>query len=303
MSAGVVVLGVPRSGTTLLRRLLDAHPAFACPPETSLFSACARFLSEQRLDHGVTFGVLSGLEQAGFGRAETLDRLRALAFGFLEDYAARRGRPRWVEKTAASVFHLPAIEALCEDRVRWVGVLRHGLDAAVSLKELSDRSGGWLSELHPYVTAEPRPVAAFANAWADATRSLLDLASRRDVCLLRYEDLVTDPVPALERLFAFLGEPVDPAALLGSLTPDGLPPVLGFGDWKTWARDTLDGRSIGRWRKEVSRDLKAELAPRLDPVLQAAGYDPLGALTPSDPKEAARRFEIAMRMAAARREA
>ncbi|MCA9663328.1 MAG: sulfotransferase, partial [Myxococcales bacterium] len=33
-SPGIIVLGAPRSGTTLLRRLLDAHPNIACPPET-----------------------------------------------------------------------------------------------------------------------------------------------------------------------------------------------------------------------------------------------------------------------------
>jgi protein-tyrosine sulfotransferase len=35
-SAGVVVLGFPRSGTTLLRRLLESHHDLCCPPETHL---------------------------------------------------------------------------------------------------------------------------------------------------------------------------------------------------------------------------------------------------------------------------
>ena len=43
----VVLLGFPRSGTTLLSRLLDAHPEISCPPETHLLSAASRFLSEQ----------------------------------------------------------------------------------------------------------------------------------------------------------------------------------------------------------------------------------------------------------------
>ena len=42
---GIVVLGVPRSGTTLLRRLLQAHPHIACPPETNLLSAASRFFT------------------------------------------------------------------------------------------------------------------------------------------------------------------------------------------------------------------------------------------------------------------
>lgn len=302
MKPGVLVLGVPRSGTTVVRRLLDAHPAFACPPETSLFSAAARFLAEHRLDHGVRFGVLSGLEQAGFPREETLGRLRALTFGFLEDHARRVGRPRWAEKTAASVFHLPGIEALCGDEVAYVLVLRHGLDAAVSMKELSDRSGGFLAELHPYVAADARPVVAFAHAWRDATRGMLDLAARRRCHVVRYEDLVTSPRAEIERLFAFLGEDADPDALLAALTPSGLPPVLGFGDWKTWGREGLDPRSVGRWKREVSRDLRSELGPALDPTLEAAGYAPLGEVAPSEPTAATHRFELAMRLAATRKE-
>ena len=36
-----VIVGVPRSGTTLLRMMLDAHPAVAIPPETGFLPALA----------------------------------------------------------------------------------------------------------------------------------------------------------------------------------------------------------------------------------------------------------------------
>jgi Sulfotransferase family len=38
----VFVLCMGRSGSTLLRFLLDAHPELACPPETSLPALCAQ---------------------------------------------------------------------------------------------------------------------------------------------------------------------------------------------------------------------------------------------------------------------
>ena len=98
--SGTLVVGHPRSGTTLLRRLLDAHPDIAAPPELHLFGACARFLRSERNAAGLDIGVLSGLAFAGFPDDEVLSALRAFAFGFLDDYAARHGKRRWVEKTA-----------------------------------------------------------------------------------------------------------------------------------------------------------------------------------------------------------
>jgi len=54
---GIIVIGCPRSGTTLLRRLLDAHPNIAAPGETYLFTACARFLRSERAVDGMDVGV------------------------------------------------------------------------------------------------------------------------------------------------------------------------------------------------------------------------------------------------------
>ena len=44
---GVLIVGVPRRGTTLLRRIFDSHPNICCPPETYLFGSC-RSAGDQR---------------------------------------------------------------------------------------------------------------------------------------------------------------------------------------------------------------------------------------------------------------
>ena len=145
---GILVLGVPRSGTTLLRRLLDAHSRIACPGETHLFRACARFLESERGAEGMEIGVLAGLGHAGFPEHEVLESLRRLAFGFHEQHARRQGKARWAEKSAFDCFHVEAIERLCQDQVRYVVLLRHGLDVVCSLEEFTARSQGYLHELH-----------------------------------------------------------------------------------------------------------------------------------------------------------
>ena len=147
---GTILLGHPRSGTTLLRRLLNAHSNIASPPETHLFSACGRFLQQDHTADGVDMGALSGLEFAGFAQRDILADLRELAFNYLNKYTQRQGKTRWVEKTAFDIYHLNEIELLCEDQVTYLGILRHPLDVAVSSKEFCDAAGMYPREMHTY---------------------------------------------------------------------------------------------------------------------------------------------------------
>ena len=129
---GIVIIGCPRSGTTLVRRLLDAHSNISCPGETYLLTACARFLQGEQSVDGMEVGVLNGLAFAGFEREEVIRRLREFAFAFHREEADRKGKGRWAEKTAVDAFHLDEIRTLCGEHVHFVCVTRHGLDVAAS---------------------------------------------------------------------------------------------------------------------------------------------------------------------------
>lgn len=279
---GLVVLGSPRSGTTLMRRLLNAHPTFACPPETSLLSAAARFLREETFRGGLAFGVVPGLEFSGFSEAQVLERLRGFAFGFLREIATRQGKSRWAEKTATDIFHLDAIDRLCGDQCRFLGVVRHPLDVICSTKELADQMGMYLPELHEYVVRFPSPHEAFAHAWNDANRRLLDFSRRRpDACrLIRYEDLTADPEAEMAKVCEFLGEPTDvPQLLQAAFAGDG---GTGLGDWKTLRTRKVEATSVGRW-KELSAWTLQRLVPVVDATMRELGYDPSEVMPGSSP--------------------
>lgn len=141
---GIVVLGAPRSDTTLLRRILNAHPRIASPGEKCILSACARLLHSETVADGLDFGVISGLSFAG--------------------YAKKQGKQRWAEKTAVDIFHLDETESLCADKVKYTCVARHGLDVVCSLRKFSDRGFTYLAEIRDYVKRCPRPLEAFAPA-------------------------------------------------------------------------------------------------------------------------------------------
>jgi hypothetical protein len=291
---GIIVLGAPRSGTTLLRRLLDAHPHVACPPETNVFSACGRFLRSERIAEGVHVGAVEGLGFAGFPREEVLGRLRDLAFGFHRDYARRQGKPRWASKTAFDAFYLDEIDALCGEQAAFICIQRHGVDVACSLRELSEKNGGYLHELHAYVVRHPMVLEACAHAWVDVARALAAFAQRhpRNALVVRYEDLAAAPDATMAQIMTFLGETWSPDLLAQAL---GKRDDVGLGDWKTYARQTIDAASVGR-RRELSRDTLCRLGAICNPTLRACGYEPIAADDEPDPETARRRYQLGLQL-------
>jgi hypothetical protein len=246
-NSGTVILGVPRSGTTLLRRLLNWHPQVHCGGETFLLTAAARFLRADKIVDGIDYGVLGGLAASNIAPQELLQDLRSLAEKYLGRMAQTAGKRRWAAKTAIDAFYIPEIEQLFAGRVRFVCLIRHGLDVALSLKDLCDANEIYLREIHDYLVRWPRPLVAFAQLWADLTTTLLDLAARHaDTSLvLRYEDLVHAPAAEIERLTEFL-ELEQGHDLLPALRNDQ---PKGLGDWRTYEKTTVEESSIELLRK------------------------------------------------------
>lgn len=287
---GIVVLGVPRSGTTLLRRLLDAHPNIACPPETYVLSGVARFLHAERFSSGLEIGALHGLSYAGFEQDEVFARLRTMAFGFFEDSARRQGKPRWAEKTAFDAFHVAAIRRVFQGHVRFLCVQRHGLDVVTSLEHLVAKTGGFVQELHDYLRKYPEPREAFARAWMDASVAIAELAESDDMAMsLRYEDLVADPAASMKSVCEFIQEPWDETLVDRALESAER---VGFGDWKTYAKKAIDTKSVGRW-KSLPRPTLAHLATLCNPTLRRLGYDEVQTEEPDD-EDARRRYELGL---------
>ena len=292
---GIVVLGAPRSGTTLLRRLLNAHPSIACPPETNLLNAACRFLEEYDSARGLSIGVLSGLAFSGIEPDETVARVREFVFGIFDELRAAAGKPLWAEKTAFDAFHVDSIRRLCAERCRFVVLYRNGLDVACSIQELTRKMGTYAPELHAYVRAEPTPLVAFAQAWSDVTERLMALTDECSVrtCAIRYEDLVAEPASELNRLFEFLEEPCDVDALVREAMDVDAPP--GLGDWKTYGRAKVTSVSVGRWRSVDAPTLMRMIEAARGP-LAALGYLPpeaeLTALRRPSQGEAQRRYQM-----------
>src|SRR5690242_14420656 len=79
----IFVVGCQRSGTTMLRLMLDSHSQISCGPET-------RFLEDLERIVGADWKRLS---QFGYSQEEWLRRIRSFFEGIQSDYARSRGRP------------------------------------------------------------------------------------------------------------------------------------------------------------------------------------------------------------------
>ena len=289
---GIVVLGVPRSGTTLLRRLLNAHPNICCPPETNLLRAASRFLDEEPTG-AVPVGVVPGLAFSDVPETDVTRRLREFVFSFHRELTARSGKTRWAEKTAFDIFHIDNIERLLENSCRFVCVFRHGLDVVCSMKDLCDGMDRYLVELHDYIRAHASPYEAFAHAWVDSNQRLLQfIEDHPHRCVsLRYEDLLDDASTHLTRVFEFLGEPTDVPQLIE--TALGQTAAFGLGDWKTYDTKKLDRGSVDRWH-ELPKATITRLGEIVNPTLQALGYDTVATGRPANVQEEVQHYRASL---------
>jgi hypothetical protein len=199
-----VIVGAPRSGTTLLRLMLDAHPELAIPPETG-FLVLGKQLSNLGGDpvgafvEAVTNFPTDAPVWADFQisadqfRAE-LQKLKPFSVAegfrvFYRMYAARFGKPRWGDKTPMYGRYLIDIEGLLPE-ARFIHLIRDGRDVAVSLREQ------WFSP--------GRDIEVQATFWRDhVLESRRQGAACRNYLEVRLEDLVQNTEAVLRRICTF----------------------------------------------------------------------------------------------------
>ncbi|SMC26302.1 Sulfotransferase family protein [Desulfacinum hydrothermale DSM 13146] len=201
------LIGVYRSGTTLLRFVLDSHSRIAVPPETNFLSGLAELYGSQWMRKGLR-GV--GVDEDGL-----LERLRDFAWTIYDDYTLAKGKARWVDKTPSYVDILDFIDLLFGPECRFIMLYRHGLDVAQSMA-VAYSNNGLAGPAKLYADLYVRsPRLAFTLYWADQCRKMMDFERRHPQRChrIRYEDYAADPKGYLPAVFEFLGEEWEPHVL------------------------------------------------------------------------------------------
>jgi hypothetical protein len=277
----------PRSGTTLLRSLLDNHPDLAIPPETDfvlpLWRTRVRFgdLRERknrrlvgawifRTDgHGGRRIRARGLRDRMPTRKEAILRVRSapptmgsLIAACFELYAESHGKPRWGDKRPAYAGYVGAVFQLFPD-AQFINVVRDPRGAVSSLVGL-----GWHRE---------RAAVAASTATWEMSVGRVDAHARRlrpDQLLdVRYEDLVRDPHGTLARICEWAGlaagdeliERMIGAERRGAFRPG----------WHDRLGEPIDVGPIAAWQDRLASHQVAFVERVAAPYLERFGYRPV----------------------------
>ena len=248
----IFVLGFPRSGTTMLETILDAHPALAGMDERSFLQDVIKAMAGLGLSYPVDLGRLDD---------EACRSLRETYWHLVHTRARIDPAQRLVDKNPLNMFRLPLIARLFPD-AKIILALRHPCDVVLS---------NYMQMFHaPAYAAMCATLESTARGYAKAFEFWIDQAAllRPQVLELQYEDIVAGIEEQSRRVTDFLGVGWDErmvrfhdhARERGFIATPSYHQVV----------EPMNRRGIGRWER-YRRFLEPAL-PHLKPYLDRWNY-------------------------------
>lgn len=266
------VVGAGRSGNTLLRLMLDAHPEMAIPPETfSILKAVWKERDNETLQQHFVDMVTShrrwkvfhldrkALERRiseidPFSRA---DAIRA----FYELYMEAHGKSRWGDKTPPYINKMTKIQKAFPE-AHFIHLIRDGRDVALSIQGLS---------------FGPNTIDEAADWWnINVLRAREQAPYLSHYVEVRYEDLIRDTESVLHMICEFIDLRWDRQMLDYHQTAELR--LSEFVNEEQRAIHALtkrnpDSSRIENWRKQMSPEDQRSFESRAGGLLQSLGYD------------------------------
>lgn len=263
------VVGMPRSGTTLLSSFLSAHPRLTVSPETHYLSHWLPRYRHLDLADPALFAYfwtrfIEGSEFAGFGldpedvagripRPATFEKVFS---ALLTAFAHKQRKPRWGEKTPAHFEHIHTLLAWYP-HARVIFLMRDPRAVVASLSRV------------PWATND---VLKHCGRWQRSANLALRWSEERRVATVRFEDLVADPDATLARLYAYLGERPGP----GSAQRESSHLMVGASGWAlnhiAKTQEPLAPERAEGWKRELSRRHARIVERTCGAGMEAFGY-------------------------------
>lgn len=266
----IFLIGAPRSGTTLLARMLSSHSAIYGRPEPHLIVPLAYLGFYGRVDKAPydPFIVQQAAEEyvrdLPRGEFDYLDALRAYSDTLYERMLAPSNKKLFLDKTPANSLALSFLGKLYP-KSRYVVITRHPVAVFASYAESFFDDDYEVALSHNPILG--RYVPAIAKFLREKPAPLVHV---------RYEQLVAEPEAEMKRIFAFLGLPFEPGTITYGGQEQG---GKGLGDPINVARHTRPmTASVEKWAEVLAGDpVRLEkvrrITDRLDPAdLAAWGY-------------------------------
>ena len=287
------VVGVGRSGTTLLRMMLDAHPQLAIPPETHFVNPFIQASGRIRFSPAIASRAIVADQRRrwhdfGLDQRELLERFEAVEpfntadalRAFYRLYADKHGKTRWGDKTPDYVRKMKKIRKTLPE-ARFVHVIRDGRDAGLSQNARMIKRG-----------KQPLPPREMARRWRKRI-----IKSREDAAEIaggeylevRYEDLVADTEAVLRRVCELVELEYDPVMLsyheraserlqemAGALPATRARPEREAGERVAAHEMTTkppDPERLAVWKREMNEPENAEFEQAAGYLLDELGYE------------------------------
>jgi len=278
----IFIIGTERSGSNLLRLMLNAHPRIAVPHpphvlrDMAPFQNCYGDLSQDRRfrlmaeDMALLVNThfapwpfkIDARELALSAQVRSLYGLYAALY---ELYMKRENKARWGCKSTFMYRHIAEIRAN-HSAPRFLHLVRDPRDVAASAQQ------SIFSRYHPYCQAK---------LWNEQQAEVEKLAGA-DILRIRYEDLVNRPEEQLIRVMSFVGEDYLPEQLQFFRGPEATKLSALSQSWKNCAIP-VSATSVGQFRKRLKKDEIAWVEHETRDLMKKYGYTPDGRIDPRGP--------------------
>jgi hypothetical protein len=269
------IVGCARSGTTLVHRIVDAHPEIAITPEMHWITR--HFKSRNGLVASALVSELVGHKRfaqfeipreqfeglLGSGEAIPYPTFLRRVFGL---YGKINNKPLVGNKTPAYIRRMLDLHALWPE-AKFVHIIRDGRDVCLSVLN-------WKKANHivgRYASWEEDPVSTTALWWERKVRKGREDGAALGPGLYQetlYEDLVDDPERECKRLCEFLGVAYDDAMIRFHEGRERVEP--GRGAKSAWLRVTSGLRD---WRTEMCTGDVERFEAAAGDLLEELGYE------------------------------
>ncbi|MCP4808994.1 MAG: sulfotransferase [Proteobacteria bacterium] len=277
----IFVLGPPRSGSTLLMRMLSSHTQIYSRPEPHLMTPMAHMGFYDNVDQAAFDQLQAASSLREFvadlpgGEEDYLDALRAYAETMYERMVATQPKPYFLDKTPAYTLIMPFI-AKVFPKAHFVVLTRNPCSVWDSFAQsFFDGSYAGARDFNPILA---RYVPAQADFLRTATVPFVHV---------KYEDIVANPEAQLKRIYDHIGIPHEPdSANYGNKKPaveGGLGDPIGVGKHNRPVTSSLE-----KWARHAAADpsrvgVLREMIGALDPEdIRTIGYEPETLFEPLD---------------------
>ena len=248
----VFVIGFPRSGTTLLEQMLDAHPDF-------------RSMDER----GFVYQLIERMEHAGQSYPADLatltqdeaDQLRAVYWRLVEHTLPDIGQRRLIDKNPLNMLCLPMILRLFPN-ARIILCIRHPCDVLLSCSMQAFRSPAF----RVMCSSLPRLARGYTDAFEQCCRHIEVFRPR--VLEWHYESVVDDFDAAVMRLGQFL-EVADASPFAGFAARARDKQFIATPSYAQ-VTQPVNAAAVGRWKNY--REQFEPVLPMLRPWIERFGY-------------------------------